>query len=581
MPDARSTDGRWWREWDLLLLAALVLGLYVPRLTELPLRGEESRWARVAVEMLEGGDWVVPRQQGAPFLSRPPLGSWLIAAASTALGGCSPRAVRLPTVLATLATTLLIYGYARQFLSRVGALASGLAYVSSGTVLGLGRLAETDATFTMFVAGSLMVWHWGRMREWLAPWPWVAGYSLAALGALTKGPQAPAYFVGTVGAYLLVRRDFRALLSGSHLAGLATFLLITGAWLVPFYFGLGGNDVWSIWSTDVRARWGESSPLAFLSRSVTFSSALLGSLLPWSFLLFDYLRPSFRKSIGAAKPYVVFWVVCLAVTMPTCWLVRDPRTRYYMPIFPGIAVLTGLVIDRAISSERSSVGHWLWAQFLGGLAALRVVIAVGVVASGRVKLPLPEGLWLSARSAVAYLAMAGIAAGLMLRSRQRPGPAAGRWGLVAVAAFLGLTFLGPILGLQAASSEDVAGAVARFKAKLPPRARLVSFGPVHHLFAYYYRDPIELRPLSPEGIQLDAESPYFCIGWCDTPYRPFPLPYFWEPVATISCERTRRPRPLFVVTVGRRLSTPSLPTPPQVVRRPQGEGDGPKESVHR
>src|SRR5438034_3693528 len=71
-----------WFEWEVVVLALLVFGAYVLRITDLSIRGEESRWATIAVEMIHTGDWIVPRQQGEPFLSRPPLGSWLIAGAS-------------------------------------------------------------------------------------------------------------------------------------------------------------------------------------------------------------------------------------------------------------------------------------------------------------------------------------------------------------------------------------------------------------------------------------------------------------------------------------------------------------------
>ena len=49
--------------WALVLL---VLGVYFSRMTALSIRGEESRRARVAYEMLETGDWLVPRVQGVP-----------------------------------------------------------------------------------------------------------------------------------------------------------------------------------------------------------------------------------------------------------------------------------------------------------------------------------------------------------------------------------------------------------------------------------------------------------------------------------------------------------------------------------
>src|SRR5437763_15140460 len=86
------------REWELLALALATAAIYGARLTTLPIRGEETRRAEVAIEMLATGDWVVPRQQGQPFLSRPPLGSYPITALEALLGTDSLLAVRLPSV---------------------------------------------------------------------------------------------------------------------------------------------------------------------------------------------------------------------------------------------------------------------------------------------------------------------------------------------------------------------------------------------------------------------------------------------------------------------------------------------------
>src|SRR5262249_22209096 len=68
-----------WLERELLLLLAIVSLGYFIGLEYPALRGEESRRAQVAVEILRTGDWIVPRQQGELFLSRPPAGSWPIA----------------------------------------------------------------------------------------------------------------------------------------------------------------------------------------------------------------------------------------------------------------------------------------------------------------------------------------------------------------------------------------------------------------------------------------------------------------------------------------------------------------------
>ena len=146
-PD-RPPGWRVWFEVEVALLIALSLGIYFTRLTDLTIRGEESRWAQVAYEMRTSGDWVVPRQQGKPFADRPPLNSWSMVLASRLLGEWNLAAVRLPSALATLLVSLVIYGYAQLPLA-VGALAAGAAYPSMLLVLQLGRLAESNALLAL------------------------------------------------------------------------------------------------------------------------------------------------------------------------------------------------------------------------------------------------------------------------------------------------------------------------------------------------------------------------------------------------------------------------------------------------
>src|SRR5438128_2048207 len=187
-PEATGSSP-WWREWPVLLLLALIFFGYVYRAADVSMRGEEPRRAEVAREMIERGDWVLPRYQGTPFYSRPPLHNWLIAASFLGVGERSAWAARLPSLAATLLTVLLLYGYGRTFLSRAGAFAAAAVYATFGEVFQIGRTAETEAVFILLVSGSLLTWHWGVVRQWPAWWTWSLGYAFIALGGLTKGPQ--------------------------------------------------------------------------------------------------------------------------------------------------------------------------------------------------------------------------------------------------------------------------------------------------------------------------------------------------------------------------------------------------------
>src|SRR5690242_9813316 len=100
-----ASAASWWREWEfwaVLLVAGLIYGT---RLGDGLPSGEEPRKGQIAREMITSGDWIVPRQQGLPFLSRPPVQNWAIAAVALARGNVDAVAIRLPSVIALLLTT--------------------------------------------------------------------------------------------------------------------------------------------------------------------------------------------------------------------------------------------------------------------------------------------------------------------------------------------------------------------------------------------------------------------------------------------------------------------------------------------
>ena len=538
---------RWWLEWEVGLLVLLVLGVYFSRLTSLTVRGEESRWARVAVEMIESGDWVVPRQQGQPFYSRPPLQSWTIALVGLVSGKVDVVAIRLPSVLAILLTVLLIYGYSRSFLSRLGALVAAGGFATMGQVMELGRLGESDAVFTLLVGGSLLVWHWGRVRGWPAAATWSFAYLLVALATLTKGLQAPVYFAVSVAAFLLLTRRWRDVFTRSHLVGISVFLAVWGAWQVPFFLEMGWDGVRRIYGHDVALRFEDSSLLTILKHLVTYPvEVVFGCLLPWSVLLIAYLDRDFRRTIGSARPHVLFLGCCIATTFTIVWLVPGARSRYFMPLYPCFAPLLALAAQRCWETDRTLGWQKLWSRYLSIAGVLMFVAGIVILAATLLDdgwSQIGQPLWF----AVFYLTASTLLALATLWSRHAAGDLQRVVGVLSVAVFLGLTFTGVVINSQMRHSEHAAEAVAELKRQLPPGARLVSFGPVFHLFAYHYGRPIELLPMPGQGEQPDADVTYFCS------MREVNFPY--EKLAVICCDRNRHSKPCLGVIVGRRLPT--------------------------
>jgi 4-amino-4-deoxy-L-arabinose transferase-like glycosyltransferase len=383
--DPARTGAGWARfRWEVLLLTAFVSAVYFSRLDALPFRGEETRWARVAWEMRETGDWIVPRQQGRVFADRPPLNSWCMLLAGEASGGLDRVSVRLPAALATLLTALVLYGYCQQFLSRWGAFSAGLVYATFPQTLQLGRFAESDALFAFLMTAALLVWHTGYVRNWPRIWTWTAGYALAALAGLAKGPQGPVYFVAAVTVFLGLKRDWRCLFGVPHLAGLLTFAAVLGAWQIPFSRAVGAESTMAVWSEEgtLSGRLAGIFGPRWWGHLASYPAEVFLYLLPWSVFLLWLLRPGSWRPRGAIGQHVVFLLVYLAIAFPTCWLTTNARPRHLMAIYPSVACLIATALDRCCfdrSPPRWDPGFRWFLTVTGTVATL---MGLGVAIAG-------------------------------------------------------------------------------------------------------------------------------------------------------------------------------------------------------
>jgi 4-amino-4-deoxy-L-arabinose transferase-like glycosyltransferase len=547
-----STPSRHWHDLAAVALVAVIVStIYGARLAALPIVGEESRWATGAREMLASGDRIVPRQQGQEFPERPPMTMWAMAAAGWIRGAVDPIAVRLPSVLAVVLTSLLVYGYTRAFTTTLAAFVAALAYATFGQVLQIGRMGESEALFTLFVSASLLLWHLGYSRGWPPLAAWSIGFAFAAFGALVKGPQAPVYFVAISTVYLAIRRDWRYLFSWQPFAGALVFAAIVAAWQIPFYRATDWNAVVATWSglAADRIRFG-----GLVEHLVTYPLETFACLLPWSPLLVALVSRKTRALFADQQPLVTFLAVALLVAYPTVWIAAGARGRYFMPLYPLVAVLVGLIVDRC---SRAAVGQYprrAWHQFL---LLWSVIIAVGGFAVCVLSLMAAEyGGELRAQQtlglACAVLAMFAVA--VFWFSYRRATQLSPAFAVVTLAAFIGFAYASLKINADLARWNDPTRAIAELKSHLSPNSELVSFTPIEHRFAYYFAAPIAELPWPQAPADLPEGVEYFCFmrnpgdtaasrvagrgrTWTTTNGT---LPFAWEEVAAIPIERRIR-----------------------------------------
>ena len=530
--DCDERRAEWWRERELLIILFLAVLALCVRLDALPLFGEEPRRALIAREMVETGDWLVPGTQRVFLPSRPPLQNWLIALSAFFTGGFDIWAVRIPSVISTFLIAILIYGYLRQLMGRLGSLGGAVSFLTMTMVMEFGRSAETEAVFSLFVAASMMMWHWAWIKKWPAWQMWSLGYGFAALGMLTKGLQAPLYFGGATFLFLLATGNWRVILTRGHAIGILVFLVVLGAWQGPFTWQRGVADSWNIYFGDVAGRFVDRKWSVFLEHLVVFPcELLLVRLMPWSILLLAFGSRRVREIVGKQREATLFLTICILFSFISVWLPPGSKVRYYMPLFPCFAALVGIAIDRLAAIRKDAVGFDLWKFYVELMTNLMVGSAIVIVAAS---LAIPTWRFtLTLLSAIGYAMTAIALAGIAWRTSRGLSDRAMLQGMLCIAGFLALVQVSLVVTVQQRRCEDIAGQIETLKHNLPADAHLVSFDSIHHAFVFFYGQQVPIVPLPVS--KNPSEIDYFCIHTYDSD--PPKLPFEWTEVAVISCDR--------------------------------------------
>jgi 4-amino-4-deoxy-L-arabinose transferase-like glycosyltransferase len=558
-----KTVNRWDDVAAVALIVVLVAGVYGARLGLQPVVGEETRWATGAREMLSTGDWIVPRQQGQVFAERPPMTMWTMAVAGWLHGSVDPVAIRLPSVVAVLLTSLLLYYYGRGVASPFIGLAAALMYATMGQVLQIGRLGESEALFTFFVSASLLLWHMGHLRHWSPLATWCVGFMFAGLGALVKGPQAPVYFVTITAVYIAVRRDWHYLLRWQYAAGIGVFAFIVGLWQIPFYLATDWATVKATWSglAADRIHFG-----GLVEHIFTYPLETFACLLPWSPLLVALFKRDTRELLANAhRDVATFLYTAILVAYPTVLLATGARGRYFMPLYPLVAVLIAMIVEQCSTAQYDRYPRRAWHQFLlltsvlAGVAG--VVIGFGGPLTGGKEGALHQPIWFC----LAFGAAAAIVIATLWKCYRVPRRFVPTIAVLTTAIFVGMAYSGVAINLNAARWHNPAQVVADFKNHLPTGTTLVSLTPIEHRFAFYYEEPIIELPWPGRFDDLPNDVEYFCFmrNPHDTVFERMAsrgrgkemssgrLPFAWEEVTSICVDRSARREGRRAVVLGR------------------------------
>jgi 4-amino-4-deoxy-L-arabinose transferase-like glycosyltransferase len=310
---------------------------------------DEPRYAQIAREMLARHDWIVPTLNGAPWLEKPALLYWKMMS-SYSIFGVSDWAARVPAAFHAMALVLGIFFFMRRF-RFASELDAAMIAASSAGMIGFGRGASTDMLVSAPFALAMMswwTWHQTSKKLWL-----VIFYGLLGVGALAKGPVAPALAVLVVGAYAVLRRDGKIFVRSLSIPGFVLFLAIVLPWFVaiqakvPQFFRVFfiehnlerfGTNLYQ-----------HSQPFWY------YIPVFLLAALPWTFFALPALVEAGRNVFRRESPeqsantddglssFLFLWIVVPIIFFS---ISRAKLPGYILPAIPAAALLTADYIHR-------------------------------------------------------------------------------------------------------------------------------------------------------------------------------------------------------------------------------------------
>jgi 4-amino-4-deoxy-L-arabinose transferase-like glycosyltransferase len=382
------------------------------------LDNNEGLYAEIAREALERRSFAIPHLDGVPYLEKPPLLGWLLAAAYAAFGQ-SELVSRLVPVSAALLLTGALVAFGRSLRRPFTGWLAALILASSCVFALLSRTVFPDLLLTALFSSAMMLfysWHRRGERSLL-----VASYCCIGFAVLAKGFLAlvlAAAIFPTFGALCARSWNIRRLLDPPAVAALLLVLL-------PWHVALALEDrefAWFYFVNEHVLRYLDlREPKDYYTGPVWYYlPRMLAYVFPWS--AFIALLPV-KRGGAADEPadlerFLWTWFGAVLVFFS----LSQAKANYYMVLgMPPLALLLAARIEM-LASERRRTPLVLCALAVAVAAAC----GLAVVRYG-LWTPRTHGLWwfvlrrrdeLTACFSV-FAAVGGIAAALFAARRDQ------------------------------------------------------------------------------------------------------------------------------------------------------------------
>ncbi len=220
-------------------LALLAYLLFFHQLGGIGLVGpDEPRYAQIAREMMESGNYITPRLFHEPWFEKPVLFYWG-AALACKLWGVGESSIRLTSALSGLLGLIFLFFVGKDFISKSGGLIAAAILASSILYFSLARAASMDMVLTVCLLGAWCGLYFSLFEDGSRPprswWrrfkiPQLGLYVFLGLSVLAKGPVGIVLLGAVFCLHLLLTRRGDLFGKLALFPGLMVFLLVALPW---------------------------------------------------------------------------------------------------------------------------------------------------------------------------------------------------------------------------------------------------------------------------------------------------------------------------------------------------------------
>ncbi len=328
--------------------------------------------AQGARQTLESGQWLIPYVSEIPWVRKPPLGIWSIAAAAqlvdspTLLRPVTELSARLPSAIAGFLNALVIWWLGTMLFGRRAGLVAGAVMACCLATFYYGRNAQVDMLLTLLTTLSYACFWRGAMHERPSPAFMLLFYAAMAAAMMAKAPL-PLVVVGfALAVYWFVTLPLLATSEGGEgalsnrartaiwtqvsglwrlwlIPGILLFVLLAGAW--PWYVYRHVPNALALWDMEFLDRYsgGLSKEYEPFYYYIGIAFALT---VPFLLSLPEAVAAVFLKRYReqrAGLAYAMTWAVVGTVFLGTA---SYKRPHYLLSVIPAYCLLLAPVLER-------------------------------------------------------------------------------------------------------------------------------------------------------------------------------------------------------------------------------------------